>query len=59
MTPVNFMAKLPTEELRSQFFRELMLPISDPLLTEFPTADEQQTHINNLFAKFEPYIDEQ
>lgn len=53
------MAKLPTEELRSQFFRELMLPISDPLLTEFPTADEQQTHINNLFAKFEPYIDEQ
>jgi len=55
MLPIDLMMKLPTEELKAQFFKELMEPISDPL-APLPSAEEQEEHRKKLFEKFEKFI---
>jgi hypothetical protein len=55
MIPVDFMTKLPTEELKAQFFKELMAPISDPL-APLPSSEEQTAHREALYEKFKDKI---
>lgn len=49
------MAKLPTEELKEQFFKELMEHISDPL-APLPSSEEQTAHREALYQKFKDNI---
>ena len=50
------MAKLPTEELKAQFFKELMAPINDPI-APLPSAEEQIRHREAVMEKFEKFVD--
>lgn len=51
MRPIDLMSRLPTEELKAQFFKELMEPVSDPL-APLPSAEAQEQHRTQLMAKY-------
>lgn len=55
MLPVDLMAKLPTEELKAAFFKELLEPISGEL-TPLPSVEEQTAHREALMAKYKQFI---
>jgi|CryBogDrversion2_7_1035282.scaffolds.fasta_scaffold53647_1 hypothetical protein len=55
MLPVDLMLKLPTEDLKAQFFKELMSLISDPL-APLPTFEEQKSHLTELMNRYMIYI---
>ena len=55
IAPVDFMAKLPTQELKDKFFKELLEPMSDPL-GSIPDAETQRIHRDNLMEKYSEYI---